>query len=807
MQTSFDMPLVFVSRNHVTNGNVFFPSSGLLPGMGPHSRFSSPGGRLLVRESDGSVRTLVDSTMLFNGIRIIDVQQPCVNWDGFRILFAGIESRDSSWRIYEIKKDGTGFRKITHTDRFIDLSQFGPAAYRFVRYDDIDPVYTSDGKIVFASTRYPAVSQFGSALVTNLFITDTAGNNMFRITSDRNGAEKPTIDPATGRIVYSRWWLNIDMPSNVTASGLTRNISEALNTDIGNIWQANIINPDGDMIRFYSGDPRKRNTLFTYRPRISQTGEIYGVYIPHMPMVYTGGSPGIRYYPSGFSEYSHIAGVDTSTALYVTNPPSTGTCLPPYATDPLPLPDGRVLFSYANSVEQQDYGVYVCNKNGTGMQQVVDLPGTLELNAELLAPKPPPPVPAYLTDYDTNKLPPTSNPSTFLQGGFFRFDNLNIYANAPVDAPIDDAPPLTKNAKFRFFINFQRTSPDGLDLPILFREVTVNYDGKIGQQDIPANLSMFEQMTDSSGHVLVNSMGKTAHVTGMNFDKNGSGTKCVGCHAGHSLMIVPPNNTAAQFTNYSTSASVTQSSYRTENGISYYGKNTVDRKARNTDPGVNWIAAGGDNEYVELQWPIPIDIKEIILYNIYPNPQNGTNIQVNDCEIFLYEGSGETGHIASTGPLDINGKSVKVTPYVKADRMKVIVKSFTGTVNGMSSAGIAEIETISRVSAYQTGVRNEVTLLKSFSLKQNYPNPFNPSTTIKFSIPSDENGKRKSENGLVSLKVYDVSGREIAVLANGKIHAGEYEIKFDGGHLPSGVYFCRLSADTYSEVIKMILLK
>ena len=768
--------------------------------MGPHSRFTVTGGKLLVRESDGSVRILIDSTMLFSGIRIVDVQQPCVNWDGERILFAGVESRDSSWRIYEIKKDGTGFRKITKTDRDINLSQFGPAAYRFIKYDDIDPVYTSDGKIVFASTRYPTISQFGSVLATNLFIADSTGSNIFRITSDRNGAEKPSIDPVTGRIVYSRWWLNIDMPSNATPNGVTRNTSEAINNDIGNIWQVNIINPDGDAVKFYSGDARKRNTLFAYRPRISGNGEIYGVYVPHMPMVYTGGSTGIRYYPLGFSEYSRIAGVDTSTSLYVQNPPSTGTLMPPYATDPLPLPDGRVMFSFANTVEQQDYGIYVCNKNGTGMQQIVDLPGTLELNAELLVQKNRPPVPPYVADYDTNKLPPTSNPSTYFQGGFFRFDNLNIYANAPVDVPIDDAPPLTKNAKFRFFLNFQRQDPDGLDLPVLLKQVTIDYDGKIAQQDIPANVSMFEQVIDSANHVVVNSRGKTAHVTGMNFDKNGSGTKCVGCHAGHSLMNLPPNNTEAQFTNFSTSATVTQSSFRTISGVSYFGKNLVDRKARNTDLSVNWIAAGSSNEFVELQWPVPVDIREIKLYNIYPNSSNNTNIQVADCEIFLYEGQIEKGHIASTGPLDINGKSVPVSPYVKADRMKVIVKSFTGTINGISSAGLAEIETIARVSAYQTGVKYEPLISNSFKLYQNYPNPFNPSTKIKFSVPG--NG-----NGLVSLKVYDISGREVAVMINGAMRPGEYEVTFDGSSLPSGVYFCKLNAEAYSSVIKMLLVK
>jgi len=91
----------------------------------------------------------------------------------------------------------------------------------------------------------------------------------------------------------------------------------------------------------------------------------------------------------------------------------------------------------------------------------------------------------------------------------------------------------------------------------------------------------------------------------------------------------------------------------------------------------------------------------------------------------------------------------------------------------------------------------------TFSLKQNYPNPFNPSTSIRYSL-------KKSSN--VILKVYDISGKEIATLANGFKNAGEYTVSFPGGNItqgqiPSGVYFYRLSADGFTEVKKMILIK
>lgn len=87
-----------------------------------------------------------------------------------------------------------------------------------------------------------------------------------------------------------------------------------------------------------------------------------------------------------------------------------------------------------------------------------------------------------------------------------------------------------------------------------------------------------------------------------------------------------------------------------------------------------------------------------------------------------------------------------------------------------------------------------------FALEQNYPNPFNPTTKIRFVIPS---GARN----LVTLKVYDVLGNEVVTLVNENKPAGNYEINFNASRLPSGVYFYKLQAGSFSETKKMILLK
>ncbi len=86
----------------------------------------------------------------------------------------------------------------------------------------------------------------------------------------------------------------------------------------------------------------------------------------------------------------------------------------------------------------------------------------------------------------------------------------------------------------------------------------------------------------------------------------------------------------------------------------------------------------------------------------------------------------------------------------------------------------------------------------AYSLEQNYPNPFNPATEINFSI---------AKSGFVTLKVYDILGREIAVLINGNKTAGSYRIKFDASRLVSGIYIYRLSAGSVVISKKMIVLK
>lgn len=87
---------------------------------------------------------------------------------------------------------------------------------------------------------------------------------------------------------------------------------------------------------------------------------------------------------------------------------------------------------------------------------------------------------------------------------------------------------------------------------------------------------------------------------------------------------------------------------------------------------------------------------------------------------------------------------------------------------------------------------------EGYSLSQNYPNPFNPITNINYSIPDE---------GLVTLKVYDVLGKEVAELVNEYQNAGRYSVEFNGFNFASGTYFYRIQSSEYTQVKRMVLLK
>jgi hypothetical protein len=106
------------------------------------------------------------------------------------------------------------------------------------------------------------------------------------------------------------------------------------------------------------------------------------------------------------------------------------------------------------------------------------------------------------------------------------------------------------------------------------------------------------------------------------------------------------------------------------------------------------------------------------------------------------------------------------------------------------------------IGAYEyvdhNGINIQMSTPTVFSLRQNYPNPFNPSTEIRYEVPGIND---------VTLKVFDILGREVTTLVNEVKHAGVYTVRWDAIGVTSGVYFCRLQAGKFTETRKFLLIR
>lgn len=142
--------------------------------------------------------------------------------------------------------------------------------------------------------------------------------------------------------------------------------------------------------------------------------------------------------------------------------------------------------------------------------------------------------------------------------------------------------------------------------------------------------------------------------------------------------------------------------------------------------------------------------------------------------------------IFSDASLDLKLRVGPDNPYTKV--MAYINNQIIDITNeeGVSSDNLSEVNSVN------TEIPQE------FALRQNYPNPFNPSTSIKFDVPVLSNAK---------LSIYDVTGKELAVLVNQELQAGSYEYNWNASQFASGIYFYRIKAGSFVQTKRMVLIK
>ena len=147
--------------------------------------------------------------------------------------------------------------------------------------------------------------------------------------------------------------------------------------------------------------------------------------------------------------------------------------------------------------------------------------------------------------------------------------------------------------------------------------------------------------------------------------------------------------------------------------------------------------------------------------------------------------------------LEIDGSLVLFDEYWTEEFGKMSRSDYGGLLESLQGCVIDGI-VYGDTSFTVVSVENELYLARNFNLEQNFPNPFNPSTSIKFAVSSGQ---------FVTLKVYDILGREVFTLVSEEKPAGKYEVEFDGSGLASGTYLYQFKTDCCIETKKMQLVK
>jgi len=196
------------------------------------------------------------------------------------------------------------------------------------------------------------------------------------------------------------------------------------------------------------------------------------------------------------------------------------------------------------------------------------------------------------------------------------------------------------------------------------------------------------------------------------------------------------------------------------------------------------IHSEGGATYPKLNWSFNNEPDVFIKTNAYQvwRRYNLSGGPWSDWSIIGYRDGDENQYIDYT----VSGL------YAEANtaEYKLKVRDYTNHFSDYSSSVSVNFSEFNKISLGY--------VLNEYGLKQNYPNPFNPTTTISYSIKTA---------GLVTLKVYDVMGTEVASLINANKEAGKYSVEFNAADLPSGIYFYTLTSGNFTATKKLILLK
>ncbi len=602
--SGLDVPIVFVSRGQ-GSAELAVEAQG---------RELRPGGTLRRLDPDGTVHDLVTSPDLY------DVAKPSVSFDGEWVAFAAIGSEHDYWSIYKVPAAGGDATRLTVPllNPVQDFIETEPRVdSRLMGVGDFSPAWLPDGRIAFASTRYPTLAASCGERMTNIYVMNGDGSDLHRISTTRSGMVDPTV-LRDGRIVASYYRDNMNQPAP-EGPGLRPIVGDRHWQD--RYWMLWAMNPDGTgASRFanITGGVDGDEDWGVHHPKQLAEGDMVAAVRPDATLIdLRAFKSGVARFTPGFVEPHDVIGFG---AIFGT---ATG-----HATCPEPLPDGRIVISFGalagsgGGHEQRcDFDLFVIDGDlaPESLHPVFAQAGTDELDAVAVVPRTAEVIP------DTVHVVPTEDPRVD-EGTTATLINENIYADLPLDFMERLSPkPYTvasvviwdDTQQFHYEDNPQLSK----QMPTMLSVVPVAADGSF-TAEVPADRPFFFQLVTHTGvgartqYTPVdeehNWLSDPHFVTVHDFLRPGTEARCTGCHAGHMLDADIALEDAQ--INLARLASVWhRDAYPTaQMHLENAPFRAIDQRLARSSNALGWVAQ--DDPELHLFWNAPVTVDEVVLH-------------------------------------------------------------------------------------------------------------------------------------------------------------------------------------------------
>ena len=612
-----DASVVFVSRRQTTR-EVPIEAEG---------RELRPGGTLHIRDADGSVRPLVTVPELY------DVARPSVSPDGEWVVFAAVKDELSPWCLYRVAANGGPALQLTFPqgnpveDTFAELERV-PSQLRGV--GDFSPLFLPDGRIAFASTRYPTLAASCGQRSTNLYVMEADGSNARRITTTRSGLVDPTV-MRDGRILASYYRDNMNIPH--TEQGGLRAIEGDRHWQ-ARYWMLWAMNPDGTGAARYAnvvGGVDGDEAWGVHQPRELASGDIVATVRSDETLIDRRAfDSAIAVFPPGLVPEREVAGFGSIL--------DSG---PGHAMCPMPLPDGRIMISFGARTEDDtgrqqrpDFDLYLIDGDldPGSLIPLLEMEGTDELDAVPLLPW----EAEVVADGITHA--PSEDPRVD-EGTTAVLTNRDVYADMPLQIMERLSPKPGTVAAVRIYDDSQQFHYDdnpqlNKQMPILLNEVPVAADGSFSTE-VPADRPIFFELVTHTGVTARHTYwpwekdsewdGDEYFVTVHDFLRPGTEAVCQGCHAGH--MSLPDTALERAGTNLARLASIHHNEEypSTDAHFDHAPFRAIDQKLAVEGNRYGWVSV--EEPELRLRWPAEVVVDEVVIH-LLPEGDPLTRIDV-----------------------------------------------------------------------------------------------------------------------------------------------------------------------------------